>query len=175
MVQRAASIFSAAVRSPSTWAMLLIGFAGIGFAGYRRRARDARTCGYADNRRQCKPECEKLAHRAFLGWEWNTRYANKTVRPQVARIAVTACSTRIRGSIKVPVMPWDELTRSEQRLLIKLFGGGSLRNESAADIEGLRRRGFIDDKQNLSMPGLLVLTLAMREQQAAARRRTGIA
>jgi hypothetical protein len=72
-------------------------------------------------------------------------------------------------------MPWDELTRSEQRLLIRLFGGGSLRNQNAADIEGLRQRGFIDDEQNLSMPGLLVLTLAMREQQAAARRRAGIA
>jgi hypothetical protein len=68
-------------------------------------------------------------------------------------------------------MPWDELTRSEQRLLIRLFGGGSLRNQSAADIEGLRQRGLIDDDQNLSLPGLLVFTLALREQQAAARRR----
>jgi hypothetical protein len=75
----------------------------------------------------------------------------------------------------MPTTPWDELTRSEQRLLIRLFGGGSLRNQNAADIEGLRQRGFIDDEQNLSMPGLLVLTLAMREQQAAARRRAGIA
>jgi hypothetical protein len=75
----------------------------------------------------------------------------------------------------MPAMPWDELTRSEQRLLIRLFGGGSLRNQNAADIEGLRRRGFIDDEQNLSQPGLLVLTLAVREQQAAARRRAGIA
>lgn len=72
-------------------------------------------------------------------------------------------------------MPWDELTRLEQRLLIRLFGGGSLRNQNAAAIEGLRRRGFIDDEQNLSMPGLLVLTLAMRGQQADARRRAGIA
>jgi hypothetical protein len=56
-----------------------------------------------------------------------------------------------------------------------LFGGGSLRNQNAADIEGLRRRGFIDDEQKLSMPGLLVLTLAMREQQADARRRAGSA
>jgi hypothetical protein len=70
--------------------------------------------------------------------------------------------------------PWDELTRSEQRLLIQLFGGGSVRNQKAADIEGLRERGFIDDRQNLSMPGLLVLTLAMRKQQAAARRRAGL-
>ena len=75
----------------------------------------------------------------------------------------------------MPAMPWDELTRPEQRLLIRLFGGGSLRNQNTADIEGLSRRGFIDDEQNLSMPGLLVLTIAMREQQAAARRRAGIA
>jgi hypothetical protein len=70
----------------------------------------------------------------------------------------------------MPTMPWDELTRSEQRLLIRLFGGGSLRNQNAADIEGLSRRGLIDDAQNLSMPGLLMLTLGMREQQAAAAR-----
>jgi hypothetical protein len=81
-----------------------------------------------------------------------------------------ATATRISGSIKMPAMPWDELTRSEQRLLIRLFGGGSLRNQNAADIEGLSRRGLIDDAQNLSMPGLLVLTLAMREQQAAVAR-----
>ena len=74
----------------------------------------------------------------------------------------------------MPAMPWDELTRSEQRLLIRLFGGGSLRNQNAADIEGLRRRGLVDDERNLSMPGLMVLTLAMREQQADARRRAGL-
>ena len=71
----------------------------------------------------------------------------------------------------MPVAPWDELTRSEQRLLIRLFGGGSVRNQNAADIDGLRRRGFIDNDQKLSMPGLLVLTLAMMEQQADVQRR----
>lgn len=71
----------------------------------------------------------------------------------------------------MPVVPWDELTRSEQRLLMRLFGGGSTRNQNAADIDGLRLRGFIDDNQQLSMPGLLVLTLAMREQQADVQRR----
>jgi hypothetical protein len=70
-------------------------------------------------------------------------------------------------------MPWDELTRSEQRLLIRLFGGGSVRTQNPADIEGLRRRGFINDEQNLSLPGLLVFKLALREQQAAARQRAG--
>jgi hypothetical protein len=75
----------------------------------------------------------------------------------------------------MPVAPWDELTRSEQRLLIRLFGGGSVRNQNTADIEGLRRRGLVNDEQNLSLPGLLVFTLALREQQAAARQRAGIA
>ena len=70
---------------------------------------------------------------------------------------------------------WDELTRQEQRLLIRLFGGGSLRNQNAADIEGLRQRGLVDNELNLSLPGLLVFTFAMREQQADAIRRLGTA
>jgi hypothetical protein len=32
---------------------------------------------------------------------------------------------------------------------------------------------LVDDEQNLSVPGLLALTLAMRRQQADALRRTG--
>jgi hypothetical protein len=68
---------------------------------------------------------------------------------------------------------WDELTRSEQRLLIRLFGGGSLRNQNADAVEGLYRRGLVDDEQNLSVPGLLALTLAMRRKQSVALRRAG--
>jgi hypothetical protein len=30
------STFGTAVPEPSTWAMMLLGFAGLGFAGYRR-------------------------------------------------------------------------------------------------------------------------------------------
>jgi hypothetical protein len=71
----------------------------------------------------------------------------------------------------MPVAPWDELTRSEQRLLIRLFGGGSVRNQSTGDIEGLRQRGLINDEQKLSLPGLLVFTLALQDQQNVARRR----
>lgn len=66
---------------------------------------------------------------------------------------------------------WDELTRIEQRALIKLFGGGSLRREDAAVVDGLRARGFVDDNNTLAMPGLLVLTLAMRQRQEAERAR----
>jgi hypothetical protein len=60
---------------------------------------------------------------------------------------------------------WDALTRIEQRALIKLFGGGSLRREDAAVVDGLRARGFVDENDALAMTGLLVLTLAMRRQK----------
>lgn len=66
---------------------------------------------------------------------------------------------------------WDELTRFEQRALIKLFGGGSLRNDDPAIAKELRARGFVDENDALTMPGLQILTLAMRRQQAEAQLR----
>jgi hypothetical protein len=66
---------------------------------------------------------------------------------------------------------WDALTRIEQRALIKLFGGGSLRRDDPAVAETLRARGFVDENYALAMPGLLVLTLAIRQQQMEVRSR----
>jgi hypothetical protein len=66
---------------------------------------------------------------------------------------------------------WDELTRFQQRALIKLFGGGSLRNDSPAISSELRSRGFVDENDALTMAGLSVLTLAMRRQQTEAQLR----
>jgi hypothetical protein len=66
---------------------------------------------------------------------------------------------------------WDGLTRSEQRLLIKLFGGGTTRDDRPAVVHGLRRRGFVDENDKLSMLGLLVFTLAIRKQQADVQSR----
>ncbi|MBN8991661.1 MAG: hypothetical protein J0H42_25770 [Rhizobiales bacterium] len=63
---------------------------------------------------------------------------------------------------------WDELTRFEQRALIKLFGGGSLRCEDPAVANELRARGFVDENNMLAKPGLLVLTIAMRRRRAEA-------
>jgi hypothetical protein len=68
---------------------------------------------------------------------------------------------------------WNKLTRFEQRALIKLFGGGTLRNDKPMVVEDLRARGLVDENDKLSMPGLLVLTLAMRHQQADVQLRTG--
>ena len=72
-------------------------------------------------------------------------------------------------------MLWDQLTRFGQRALIKLFGGGSLRKNHPAVAEELRARGLVDENNALAMPGLFVLTLAMRRQRVDAQSRTGIA
>ena len=66
---------------------------------------------------------------------------------------------------------WDGLTRFQQRALIKLFGGGSLRNDDPAVANELRTRGFVDENNALAMPGLFVLTLAMRRTRAEAQSR----
>jgi L-alanine-DL-glutamate epimerase-like enolase superfamily enzyme len=66
---------------------------------------------------------------------------------------------------------WDALSRLEQRALIKLFGGGSLRRETPAVVELLRARALVDESDALSMAGLFALTLAMRREQELARSR----
>jgi hypothetical protein len=68
---------------------------------------------------------------------------------------------------------WDDLPRFEQRLLIKLFGGGTTRHEIPAVVDGLRSRGLLDEAGKLSMLGLLVFTLALHKQQAEAQLRSG--
>jgi hypothetical protein len=68
---------------------------------------------------------------------------------------------------------WNQLTRLEQRLLTRLFGGGSLRHQNPETISGLLQRDLIDDEGKLTVPGLHVFIGAVREQQAGARRRVG--
>jgi hypothetical protein len=66
---------------------------------------------------------------------------------------------------------WDGLTRFQQRTLIKLFGGGSLRHDGPAIANELRSRGYVDENDTLTMSGLSILTDAMRRQQAEAQLR----
>jgi hypothetical protein len=61
----------------------------------------------------------------------------------------------------------------QQRLLTRLFGGGSLRHQNPETISSLLQRHLIDDEEKLTVPGLHVFIGAVREQQAAARRRAG--
>jgi hypothetical protein len=55
----------------------------------------------------------------------------------------------------------------------QVFGCGTTRNENPTVVDGLRSRGLVDESDNLSMLGLLVLTLAIRKQQEGAQLRTG--
>ena len=64
---------------------------------------------------------------------------------------------------------WDALSRLEQRALIKLFGGGSLRKEASVVVENLRAQALVDEYDSLSKRGLFVLTLAIRRQQGSSR------
>jgi hypothetical protein len=59
---------------------------------------------------------------------------------------------------------WNELTRSEQRIIIKLFGGGSLRANDASETANLRLYGLIDDN-GLTSEGIEVFKAAWRSQQ----------
>ena len=81
--------------------------------------------------------------------------------------------TVLSVELEVPTMSeataWDGLSRFQQRALIKLFGGGSLRNDGPAITSELRSRGFVDENDALTMSGLSVLTLAMRRQQTEAQ------
>ena len=70
---------------------------------------------------------------------------------------------------------WDELSRLEQRALIKLFGGGSLSREPPLVVERLRSQTLVDEHDALSMRGLFLLTLAIRRQQGVVAQRSIIA
>jgi hypothetical protein len=69
---------------------------------------------------------------------------------------------------------WDALSRLEQRALIKLFCGGSLRREAAAVVQHLRAQALVDEHDALSKRGLFVLTLAIRRQQGVVAHRSMI-
>jgi L-alanine-DL-glutamate epimerase-like enolase superfamily enzyme len=68
---------------------------------------------------------------------------------------------------------WDALSRLEQRALIKLFGGGTLRSEAPAVVSALRARSLVDENDGLAMSGLFVMTLAIGRHQRAMQFRPG--
>jgi hypothetical protein len=50
-----------------------------------------------------------------------------------------------------------------------------LRYDDPAVVKELRTRGLVDENNVLAMPGLFVLTLAMRRHQAGVHMRVGLA
>jgi hypothetical protein len=59
---------------------------------------------------------------------------------------------------------WKNLSRSEQRVLIKLLGGGSTRTNSSGEIAELKRRGYVCNA-GLTSYGMQLVTSAFRAQR----------
>ena len=59
---------------------------------------------------------------------------------------------------------WNELTRREQRIMIKLLGGGSSHGDGRIEAASLTRLGLITDK-GLTSAGLKLFIAAFKEQR----------
>jgi hypothetical protein len=70
---------------------------------------------------------------------------------------------------------WDELNRSQQRLMIRLYGCGTVRNQDPEAIAHLYDCGFINDEGELTTLGTQVFISAVRRQQVDAQRRVALA
>jgi hypothetical protein len=61
------------------------------------------------------------------------------------------------------MMSWNELTRRQQRTVIKLFGGGSIRGDNCVETADLIRRGLIT-RNGLTRSGLEVFKAAFKSR-----------
>jgi hypothetical protein len=69
----------------------------------------------------------------------------------------------------IDIAIWNELTRREQRVLIKMYGGGSISGASQKEIANLRRFGLITGDAKLSAAGLKLFISAYNAQQISRR------
>ena len=73
-----------------------------------------------------------------------------------------------RSSLVPGIMSWNELTRRQQRILIKLFGGGSLRGDDSVETADLMQRGLVT-RNGLTTSGFEVFKAALKSQYEARR------
>ncbi|MGY8681871.1 hypothetical protein Q2941_29415 [Bradyrhizobium sp. UFLA05-153] len=64
---------------------------------------------------------------------------------------------------------WNKLTRREQRIVIKLFGGGSTHGDSLIETVNLMRMGLVTENA-LTSSGLEVFIAAFKAQRDARQR-----
>ncbi|MGV7214842.1 hypothetical protein [Bradyrhizobium sp. UFLA05-112] len=64
---------------------------------------------------------------------------------------------------------WNKLTRREQRIVIKLFGGGSTHGDSLIETVNLMRMGLVAEN-GLTSSGLEVFIAAFNAQRDARQR-----
>jgi hypothetical protein len=82
------------------------------------------------------------------------------------------------GSIDIMKLKWSSLTRHEQKLMARLYGGGSTRGQDPKVISELRQLGLIES-DGLSPSGnnlckLLELALASRRSITARAANGGV-
>ena len=63
---------------------------------------------------------------------------------------------------------WNELTRREQRIMIKLFGGGSANGDGPIETVNLMRLGLITEN-GLTSTGLELFIAAFKAQREARK------
>ena len=61
---------------------------------------------------------------------------------------------------------WNRLTRREQRIVVKLFGGGSTHNDSPNETVNLAQLGLITE-DGLTSAGLEMFVAAFKAQREA--------
>ncbi|UWU69460.1 hypothetical protein [Bradyrhizobium sp. NC92] len=61
---------------------------------------------------------------------------------------------------------WNGLTRREQRIVVKLFGGGSTQNDSPNETVNLSQLGLITE-DGLTIAGVEVFIAAFKAQREA--------
>ena len=66
------------------------------------------------------------------------------------------------------MMSWNELTRRQQRTVIKLFGGGSIRGDDGVETADLIRRGLVT-RNGLTSSGLEVFKAALKSRYETGR------
>jgi hypothetical protein len=66
------------------------------------------------------------------------------------------------------MMSWNELTRRQQRTVIKLFGGGSIRGDDGVETADLLRRGLVTPN-GLTRSGLEVFKAALNRDTKTGR------
>jgi hypothetical protein len=69
-----------------------------------------------------------------------------------------------RGNWVPDLTLWTRLTRREQRIIIKLFGGGSSHGDSLIETVNLMRLGLITEN-GLTSAGLKVFVAAFKAQR----------
>lgn len=89
-----------------------------------------------------------------------------TISPLSDRL-IPQCHAAIRARHWVPDLTlWNKLTRREQRIVVKLFGGGSTHGDSLIETVNLMRLGLITEN-GLTSAGLEVFVAAFEAQREA--------